>query len=150
MEEEQKPWSPDGELPLDGDGMTLHLMDAHEEAGQPGIVYLFGKVRGPISANFSCLSVSVVCRKCAANAAECSRVIAMARGDPKQSLCVVGSKQLATVSLKSLPCHAAGAGAGPVAVGLRRGGRAAAHHVRGPQHRGIQRHAAFPLHILNA
>jgi hypothetical protein len=44
VEEEQKPWSPDAELPLEGDAMTLHLMDAHEEAGQPGTVYLFGKV----------------------------------------------------------------------------------------------------------
>jgi hypothetical protein len=50
-EEDQKPWCPDAELPLEGDAMTAHLLDAHEEAGQPGTVYLFCKVRGaPLSA----------------------------------------------------------------------------------------------------
>ena len=47
VKEEEKPWVPDGTLPLaaDGESMQMHLLDAHEEIGYPGTVYLFGKVR---------------------------------------------------------------------------------------------------------
>lgn len=35
--------------------MTAHLLDAHEEAGQPGTVYLFCKVRGaPLNPLLAC------------------------------------------------------------------------------------------------
>ena len=47
VKEEEKPWVADGTLPLaaDGESMQMHLLDAHEEIGYPGTVYLFGKVR---------------------------------------------------------------------------------------------------------
>ena len=38
-------WKDDGSLPLDGQGqLPFFLLDAHEEASTPGLVYLFGKV----------------------------------------------------------------------------------------------------------
>ena len=60
-EGEQKPWCPDDELPLEGDTMTVHLMDAHEEAGQPGTVYLFCKVRGALLTPLLACSASQPC-----------------------------------------------------------------------------------------
>ena len=53
-EGEQKPWCPDSELPLEGDAMTAHLLDAHEEAGQPGTVYLFCKVQAALLSAPAC------------------------------------------------------------------------------------------------
>lgn len=44
--EEEKPWVDDGSLPLEeGRALRAHLLDAHEEIGRPGTVYLFCKVR---------------------------------------------------------------------------------------------------------
>lgn len=38
-------WTDDGSLPLDSQGqLPFFLLDAHEEAATPGLVYLFGKV----------------------------------------------------------------------------------------------------------
>ncbi len=38
-------WKDDGSLPLDSQGqLPFFLLDAHEEASTPGLVYLFGKV----------------------------------------------------------------------------------------------------------
>ena len=38
-------WKDDGSLPVDGQGqLPFFLLDAHEEASTPGLVYLFGKV----------------------------------------------------------------------------------------------------------
>ena len=43
--EETNPWQDDGTLPLDDDArLPFYLLDAHEEAAQPGTVYLFGKI----------------------------------------------------------------------------------------------------------
>lgn len=77
-EEEQKPWCPDAELPLEGDAMTAHLLDAHEEAGQPGTVYLFCKVRGaplstPACSAWQPCTCSARCRgHCSAHLLDCS------------------------------------------------------------------------------
>ena len=39
-------WVDDGSLPVDGEGtLPFYMLDAHEEYGAPGTVYLFGKVR---------------------------------------------------------------------------------------------------------
>lgn len=40
-----EPWENDGTLPVDTDGaLPFYFVDAHEEHGQPGTVFLFGKV----------------------------------------------------------------------------------------------------------
>ena len=50
--EEEQPWTDDGTLPLDSNArLPFYLLDAHEEAAQPGSVFLFGKV--PASASGS-------------------------------------------------------------------------------------------------
>jgi DNA polymerase alpha subunit A len=39
------PWQDDGSLPLGPDArLPFYMLDAHEEAAQPGVVFLFGKV----------------------------------------------------------------------------------------------------------
>ena len=39
-------WADDGSLPVDGQGtLPFYMLDAHEEIGVPGTVYLFGKAR---------------------------------------------------------------------------------------------------------
>ena len=39
-------WADDGSLPVDGEGtLPFYMLDAHEEMGAPGTVYLFGKAR---------------------------------------------------------------------------------------------------------
>ena len=41
-----KEWADDGSLPVDGEGtLPFYMLDAHEEIGAPGTVYLFGKAR---------------------------------------------------------------------------------------------------------
>lgn len=50
-------WKDDGSLPLDSQGqLPFFLLDAHEEASTPGLVYLFGKVNTLISCSCSVLS----------------------------------------------------------------------------------------------
>ena len=44
-------WTDDGSLPLDTQGqLPFFLLDGHEEAATPGLVYLFGKVSTPCQA----------------------------------------------------------------------------------------------------
>ena len=45
QEEEAKEWVDDGSLPLEDGKLPFFLLDAHEELGTPGTLYLFGKVR---------------------------------------------------------------------------------------------------------
>lgn len=46
-EEAKEEWVDDGSLPLvDNTELPFFLLDAHEEAATPGLIYLFGKVRG--------------------------------------------------------------------------------------------------------
>lgn len=46
--QEEAVWTDDGSLPLDSQGqLPFFLLDAHEEAATPGLVYLFGKVSVP-------------------------------------------------------------------------------------------------------
>lgn len=57
-----EPWVDDGSLPLDADArLPLYLLDAHEEASQPGTVFLFGKVpaggQGQTGQYLSCCAV---------------------------------------------------------------------------------------------
>ena len=44
QEEEAKEWVDDGSLPLEDGKLPFFLLDAHEEPGTPGTLYLFGKV----------------------------------------------------------------------------------------------------------
>ena len=47
----------DGSLPLDPDGqLPFFFLDAHEEPGVPGVVYVFGKVRvePPLQSSADC------------------------------------------------------------------------------------------------
>ncbi len=56
-------WKDDGSLPLDSQGqLPFFLLDAHEEASTPGLVYLFGKVTTLISCLLSpCCSEQTDC-----------------------------------------------------------------------------------------
>ncbi len=45
QEEEAKEWVDDGSLPLEDGKLPFFLLDAHEELGTPGTLYLFGKAR---------------------------------------------------------------------------------------------------------
>ena len=45
-EEPASEWKDDGTLPLDGqEQLPFFCIDAHEEHANPGVVYLFGKVK---------------------------------------------------------------------------------------------------------
>ena len=43
--EAAKEWADDGSLPLEDGKLPFFLLDAHEEPGTPGTLYLFGKAR---------------------------------------------------------------------------------------------------------
>jgi hypothetical protein len=87
-------WKDDGSLPLDSQGqLPFFLLDAHEEASSPGLVYLFGKVNTLLSCLLSpccqgqtdCLPASEVAVPCIA--ASCSHAHAAASLTQPHSIC---------------------------------------------------------------